>query len=100
MEHKTFKITYEAIEPRKYEQGDGKIFWRPCIRRFVGGDVSELWLSTDLPGWSYESHHWVKIHPVHDAIPKLYKSRRRAIRLSERAAKKYNKEQLMIVREV
>lgn len=102
-------VIYEVIPPLEYVRGDGKPFWRPCIRRVVGSDIAdELAMTEDYHGWSETTTlGWENLAPIPTSSvrlnkihPKLYSSRKKAIRVSKRVVKKYNKEQLMLIRKV
>lgn len=101
-------VTYEVAYPLEYVRGDGKSFWRPCIRRVDGNDTYELAMTEYYDGWLEENiQGWENITPGYSSPvdrrknqPKLYSSRKKAIRVSKRVVKKYNKEQLMLVRKV
>lgn len=106
-------VTYHVTSPLEYVRGDGKTFWRPCILRVVGSDKPEElamtehyvgWLETHIIGWenlttSSTSDPDSSV-PLHKIPPKLYSSRKKAIRVSKRVVKKYNREQLMLIRKV
>lgn len=102
-------VIYEAMPPLEYVRGDGKPFWRPCIRRMVGSDFSvELamregydgWLETRIQAWENLTPGYASSTDFRKTEPKLYSSRKKAIRVSKRVVKKYNKEQLMLIRKV
>lgn len=102
-------VIYEATSPLEYVRGDGKPFWRPCIRGIHGSDVTEElamterydgWLEERIIGWENITPGYISSIPRHETQPKLCSSRKKAIRISKRAAKKRNKEQLMLIRKV
>lgn len=102
-------VTYEVGSPIQYVRGDGKYFWRPCILRMDGSGVTqELAMNEYYDGWLEENiRWWENMTPGYSStvelrkiIPRLYSSRKKAIRVSKRVVKKYNKEQLMIIRKV
>ena len=103
-------VTYHEAPPLEYVRGDGKAFWRPCILRVIGGnDAEELgmterydgWLNSHIVGWENLAPSSTDSVPFHkNPPPKLYSSRKRAIRVSKRVVKKYNREQLMLIRKV
>lgn len=107
-------VIYEVMSPLEYVRGDGKPFWRPCILRVIGNNnAEELGMTEHYDGW-VESYYvgWENLTPsstsdpdsavtLHkNRPPKLYSSRKKAIRVSKRVVKKYNREQLMLVRKV
>lgn len=103
-------VTYHEASPIEYVRGDGKPFWRPCILRVIGSNnAEELGMTEHYDGW-LESHisGWQNLTPSStDPVffrknppPKLYSSRKKAIRVSKRIVKKYNREQLMLIRKV
>lgn len=103
-------VTYHVTSPLEYVRGDGKPFWRPCILRVIGSNnAEELGMTEHYDGW-LESHisGWQNLTPSStDPVffrknppPKLYSSRKKAIRVSKRIVKKYNREQLMLIRKV
>lgn len=102
-------VTYEVASPLEYVRGDGKPFWRPCIRRMIGSDTpDEMAMTEDYHGWGETLEQgWEDLNPDYASslprrkkCPKLYSSRKKAIRVSKRVVKKYNKEQLMFIRKV
>lgn len=102
-------VTYEVMSPLEYVRGDGKPFWRPCIRRMVGADIDgEFAMTEGYLDWSETlTRGWENLSPIstssvrlHRIDPRLYSSRKKAIRVSKRVVKKYNKEQLMFIRKV
>ena len=105
----TEPVIYEVMPPLEYVRGDGKPFWRPCIRRMVGYDFAEElamteyydgWLETRIVGFENLTHISTSSVRLHEIPPRLYSSRKKAIRVSKRVVKKYNKEQLMLIRKV
>lgn len=103
-------VTYHEASPIEYVRGDGKPFWRPCILRVIGSDnAEELAMTEDYHGWSETTTlGWENLTPIipissvrlKKISPKLYSSRKKAIRVSKRVVKKYNREQLMLIRKV
>lgn len=102
-------VTYEVGSPIQYVRGDGKHFWRPCILRMDGSDVTQElamteyydgWLEENIRGWENMTPGYSSTVELRKIIPRLYSSRKKAIRVSKRVVKKYNKEQLMIIRKV
>lgn len=106
-------VTYHETSPLEYVRGDGKTFWRPCILRVVGSDKPEKlamtgyydgWLESYISGWenltpSSTSDPDSAVDLIKNQ-PELYSSRKKAIRVSKRVVKKYNREQLMLIRKV
>lgn len=102
-------VTYEVGSPIRYVRGDGKYFWRPCILRTVESEFTEElamteyydgWLETSIRGWENVTPGYASTLGRRESQPKLYSSRKKAIRVSKRVVKKYNKEQLMLIRKV
>ena len=107
-------VTYHETIPVEYVRGDGKPFWRPCVLRVIGSNDPEVlgmterydgWLDSVIVGWekvtpSSTSDPDSAVPINKKRPPKLYSSRKKAIRVSKRFVKKYNKEQLMLIRKV
>lgn len=103
-------VTYHEAPPIEYVRGDGKPFWRPCVLRVIGNNNGEElgmterydgWLNSHIVGWENltpRSTDSVSLHK--NPPPKLYSSRKKAFRVSKRIVKKYNREQLMLIRKV
>lgn len=103
-------VIYEVMSPLEYVRGDGKPFWRPCILRVIGSNNAEElamtqrydgWLDSLIVGWENLTPSSTDSVPLNkNPPPKLYSSRKKAIRVSKRVVKKYNREQLMLIRKV